>query len=65
MCTLRIFEALLPRGIQVCVNLSAGAYCSFERCRGKTCNPSEAVQAFYKAAPGNVPAQTAFSQSNG
>ncbi len=26
-------------------------------------NPSEAVQTFYKAAPGNVPTQTAFSQS--
>jgi len=25
-------------------------------------NPSEAVQKFYKAAPGNVPTQTAFSQ---
>jgi len=28
-----------------------------------TRNPSEAVQTFYKAAPGNVPTQTAFSQS--
>ncbi len=26
-------------------------------------NPSEAVQTFYKAAPGNVPTQTAFSQA--
>ena len=26
-------------------------------------NPSEAVQTFYKAAPGNVPTQTAFSQN--
>jgi len=26
-------------------------------------NPSEAVQKFYKAAPGNVPTQTAFSQN--
>jgi dihydroxy-acid dehydratase len=26
-------------------------------------NPSEAVQTFYKAAPGNIPTQTAFSQS--
>ena len=26
-------------------------------------NPSEEVQAFYKAAPGNVPTQTAFSQN--
>jgi dihydroxy-acid dehydratase len=26
-------------------------------------NPSDAVQTFYKAAPGNVPTQTAFSQS--
>ena len=28
-----------------------------------TRNPSDAVQTFYKAAPGNVPTQTAFSQN--